>query len=174
MALHLIVDGYNLIGASRKGGLAGQEGLELARELLLDELMEYKKAKRIRITVVFDGKGLSSPPSGAETRRGILVVYSRGPKTADDVIVGVVARSSVGVAVVSSDRQLAERCRTLGASVISSDEFRKRMEATSARGAQSESDEDEEGPPRLSTKKKGPASRASKRRRRDRGVLDRL
>lgn len=174
MALHLIVDGYNLIGASRKRGLAGHEGLELARELLLEELFEYKRAKGFRITVVFDGKGLPCPPSGAETRKGIVVAYSRGPKTADDVIVGMVERSSAGVAVVSSDRQLAERCRVLDVPVISSEEFRARMAAPGSRGAECESDEDGEGPPRLTTRKKGPAARASKRRRRDRGVLDRL
>lgn len=174
MALQLIVDGYNLIGASRKRGLARHEGLELARESLLDQLLEYKRAKGFRITVVFDGKGLSCHQSGAETRKGIVVVYSRGPKTADDMIVGIVARSSAGVAVVSSDRQVAERCRKLGASVISSEEFRTRMAALGSRGAECKSDEDEGGPPRFTTRKKGPAARASKRKRRDRGVLDRL
>ncbi len=174
MGLHLIVDGYNLIGASSKGGLAGQEGLERARDLLLEGLLEYKRAKGFRITVVFDGRGVRCPPSGAETRRGIVVAYSRWPETADDVIVRMVGRTSAGVAVVSSDREVARRCRGLGASVISSEEFRTRMAALGSEGGECESNEDDEGPPRITTRKKGPAARASKRRRRDRGVLDRL
>jgi len=173
MALHLIVDGYNLIGASGSGGLAGQEGLEWARECLLQELQAYKRAKGFRITVVFDGMGRPHPPVAVETRNGIVVAYSRGTKTADDVIVGMVARSSAGVAVVSSDRQLAERCRGLGASVIASEEFRARMAALRMEEAEDE-EEDEPERKRLGTRKKGPAARASKKRRRDRGVLDRL
>ena len=53
MAMHLVIDGYNLIGAMTD--LAGMD-LEEIREELITRLLAYKRLKKHRITVVFDGK----------------------------------------------------------------------------------------------------------------------
>lgn len=51
--MHLIVDGYNLIGLNRS--LSHKTNLQSLRETLLNKLSLYKKNKIHKITVVFDG-----------------------------------------------------------------------------------------------------------------------
>jgi predicted RNA-binding protein with PIN domain len=71
MSMHLIVDGYNL---ARSGAMflsedpAGAEG----RGELCTLLSGYARKKRMRLTVVFDGRG---GPSPERTRQG----FARNP-----------------------------------------------------------------------------------------------
>jgi len=51
MATHLIIDGYNLLGAR---GQVGPD-VESASEFLLRDLSYYRQRKGHLITVVFDG-----------------------------------------------------------------------------------------------------------------------
>ncbi|MGH7832275.1 MAG: NYN domain-containing protein, partial [Candidatus Binatia bacterium] len=51
MALHIIVDGYNLIGSEK--GLTGNLGKR--RKQLIEQLQLYHAAKGYSVTVVFDG-----------------------------------------------------------------------------------------------------------------------
>ncbi|MBW2739271.1 MAG: NYN domain-containing protein, partial [Deltaproteobacteria bacterium] len=55
MSLHIIIDGYNLIRQSNTLSDLDRQDIQLGREALLNMLAAYKKIKRHKITVVFDG-----------------------------------------------------------------------------------------------------------------------
>ena len=169
MALHLIVDGYNLIGALGGGPLDAVDSLESAREHLIEDLRRYKRIKRARITLVFDSAGSPASPR-KETYKGIEVVYALAGEKADDAIVRMVGRSAAGVVVVTSDAELARTCHRLGAATISSPEFRERLISATIMEIKG-GDEDDEFDTRDSTEKRGPSRRLPSRLRVDRRRL---
>lgn len=176
MALHLILDGYNVIGASHRHGFMQGGEPELAREMLIEDLRRYKRNKGFRITVVFDAQHTTRGRLSRETYKGIHVVFTRGHEKADEVIVRMVRRTASGVVVVSSDREVAERCRQLGATVISAGEFEMRMERallTEVKGQLGEEDE-EDAPLTFSTKKRGSARKLARGGRRHRKRFEKL
>ncbi|TLY23393.1 MAG: NYN domain-containing protein [Nitrospirae bacterium] len=72
MPIHLIIDGYNLLGV--RGGLRGD--VEARREQLIRDLACYRQRKGHPVTVVFDGWRAGHPVEHVEWREGIGVVYS--------------------------------------------------------------------------------------------------
>ena len=86
MAVHLLIDGYNLIRRSASLGAQDKLALELGREALLERLRQYKRIQRHRITVVFDAG--SKPLLGEEhsQQKGIRLIYPGQGETADSVI----------------------------------------------------------------------------------------
>jgi hypothetical protein len=174
MALHLIVDGYNLLGAGRGGAGSDPDRLEDEREALVEDLRRYKRAKGFRITVVFDGPR-DRPGQEGFQHKGIHVRFTGGGQSADDAIVGLVRGAPAGAVVVTSDRSVAAACERLGASVVSSQEFRERLAAAWLEEVKGGNDEGEEPPEPSPTRgKKGTSHKPSRRHRRDRERLRRL
>lgn len=172
MAIHLIVDGYNLMGASRGGRLDPMEDLERSRERLLDELLRFRARRPIKITVVFDGLG-EGRASGFW--RGIRVVFAGGEGRADGAIAHMARSNPQGAVVATSDRALADMCRRLGATVLSSQELRLRLLGAGAlQGSLQWDEEEDEEITERQMRKKGPSRRLSKRERRDRQRLRKL
>ncbi|THJ23541.1 MAG: NYN domain-containing protein [Nitrospira sp. CG24E] len=123
MALHLIVDGYNLlVQASR---LAGRESLqsEMARESLLRDLALYRQRKSHAITVVFDGWQQGWGTEQREHRLGLEIIFSRRGEKADQVIQRLAAEFGSACAVVSSDREIIDSAKAQGAFVMKAQEF---------------------------------------------------
>ncbi len=173
MSIRLIVDGYNLVGSSGAGALGKGEALEFAREDLLEELRRYKRMKGFRITVVFDGSGPAMGRAAPQPHKGIEVLFTRGSEKADDAIVRLASGSPAGVVVVTSDLEVARHCGRLGVAVMSSQEFRRRMDRAvmeSFKGCQEEDEPD----PRATTDKRGPSRKLKDGKRRDRRRLERL
>jgi predicted RNA-binding protein with PIN domain len=83
--------------------------------------------------VVFDRQPPGVPPG---THGAVVVAFAsrRGRDAADHEIVRMLAEDHVpaSVRVVTSDRRLVERARQLGAAVMSSTAFRRRMDQTLA------------------------------------------
>ena len=108
-AAHLIVDGYNV-------SKTGYPELTLAqqRDRLVRSLAALAARTSAEVTVVFDGAAVAVPPGPA---RGVRVLFSPPGVIADDVIRDLAAAEPTGrvVVVVSSDRELADRVRRLGA-----------------------------------------------------------
>jgi hypothetical protein len=108
-AAHLIVDGYNV-------SKTGYPELTLAqqRDRLVRSLAALAARTSAEVTVVFDGAGVAVPPAPA---RGVRVLFSPPGVIADDVIRNLAAAEPFGrvVVVVSSDREVADRVRRLGA-----------------------------------------------------------
>ncbi|OGP18466.1 MAG: hypothetical protein A2V21_309885 [Deltaproteobacteria bacterium GWC2_55_46] len=164
MAVHLLIDGYNLIG-SRSGTLGD---IEEAREYLIDCLVAYKRLKKARITVVFDGPSMSYPERGPA---GIEVLFSCG-RDADSVIKELVAKKGGGATVVTSDRDVASFARAKGAVVLASDEFQILLDDAlyqDMKGVDPLDEEEGSGPG-----KKGPSRKPPKEERRKQGRIRKL
>lgn len=120
--LHIIVDGYNLIGVYHNR-------LHDEREKLINRLIEYKKAKGHELVVVFDGwasdRGEVSQPTG-----GIGVLFSRYGERADDLIKKIIREYQRRWIVVSSDREIISFAWANNSVPIKSDEFLKRLAKT--------------------------------------------
>ena len=96
---------------------------------LIDELDRYSKETGEEVTVVFDRqpRNLSPGIHGAIT---VVFASRRGRNAADHEIIEMVSddESSATLAVVTSDRDLADRARQRGARVVSSGSFRRRLD----------------------------------------------
>ncbi len=94
MSLHIIVDGYNLIRQSEQLSVLDLQDIQEGREALQDILVEYRKTKGHRITIVFDGTNAVSVDSQRQRFRNIDVLFSRNGETADTVIKRMAAREN--------------------------------------------------------------------------------
>ncbi len=166
MALHLIIDGYNIIRQSPE--LLSQESQDLrwGREALLEKLAAYRRLKKHPITVVFDG-GLAGEYLGSRDRfQGMLIIYSRRGETADDVIKRLADQERERSLIISSDREIMVHAERVGAAVMSAEDFTFRLQCAFGNDDFAETEEDQANS--SGTKKKGPAHRDSKKLRRQR------
>ncbi|MBM4287326.1 MAG: NYN domain-containing protein [Deltaproteobacteria bacterium] len=172
MAVHLIIDGYNLIRQSPE--LLAQEAQDLAwgREALLEKLAAYRRLKPHPITVVFDGWEGGEFMGNRDRFQGILILYSRRGEKADAVIKRLAEQERERALIVTSDREIADYALRQGAAVLCAAEFILRLEFAESGDLSEESDEMED--PGSRTRKKGPAHRASKKIRRRRQRLKKI
>jgi len=111
MAIHYIVDGYNLIFSTP----LGQANLEEAREILTMLVLRIGHP----VTVVFDGReGITN------MRKRQYVVYTKG-LSADEYIKKWVEeqKDRQGIVVVTRDRQIQSYVRNLGAKIMEPQKF---------------------------------------------------
>ena len=173
MALHIIIDGYNLIHHSNRQGNSPQD-LQSLRQGLIEALSVYKKKKHHRITVVFDGANASVFWQHRDRIKGIDVKFSSIGESADAVIKRMSAREKQQILVVSSDREIIDFATSRGAATISSPHFYEKLLIATADHIKSfdannkSFDANNKGSKSSSTKKKGPHRRFSKRERRNR------
>lgn len=146
-----IVDGYNLIHKIPALAKLLPVDLERARERLVAELERYSAARKVRVTVVFDGQSTSV---GSIPRRhfGVDVVYSRHPQSADDVIKRMMAveKHPRACLLVSSDNSIGLHARDYGVRVVSAADFASELLALgrgpSVRGDESSAEKPEMTP----------------------------
>ena len=170
MAVHVVIDGYNLIRQSDT--LRSQEALalEMGREALLELLRRYKRVRGHRITVVFDAANKPLIAEEVTQHKGIRIIYSGQGDTADTVIKRICRNEGEKVLLVTSDRELASYAEACGSVATDSPDFEARMEMAlfvDSKGVEDEEVE-ERWHPGKGTSKKGPAKRASKKERRRR------
>ncbi|HEX8088180.1 MAG TPA: NYN domain-containing protein [Blastocatellia bacterium] len=120
-----IVDGNNVMGQTP----GWHRDKAKARRRLLEQLADFARLKKARVTVVFDGGPDPTAPEGSAFR-GVKVLYADRGSDADTRIQRLVESSpdSRGIKVVTSDRRLASSVRSSGAEVIRSGEFRRQVE----------------------------------------------
>ncbi|TWD83388.1 putative RNA-binding protein with PIN domain [Kribbella amoyensis] len=113
--VHLIVDGYNVTKTAWPNS-----PLHSQRQRLATALGALAAQRRIEVTVVFDGAELSGPVQ-LNPPRGVRVRFSPAGVIADDVIRQLVRAEPPGrpIVVVSSDREVAESIKALGARALS-------------------------------------------------------
>ncbi|HYK41935.1 MAG TPA: NYN domain-containing protein, partial [Thermoanaerobaculia bacterium] len=111
------LDGNNLIGIERRTARPGEED----RAALLSELSARLRGNRSTVRVFFDGEGRAAT-------LGNLSVSGAGG-SADEAILRDVERASDPrqVTVVTADRELARRCRELGAKTLAPSDFWSRF-----------------------------------------------
>lgn len=174
MALHIIVDGYNLIRNSAALNMLDSQDIQLGREALVDMLAAYKKVRHHKITVVFDGSGAPVYPQTSDRVKGITVRFSRAGQTADDVIKRIAAREREKALIVTSDREIVTAAAAGRAATISTAEFEQRLFMAGADGSGGSPEDDVVDSRPFSTQKKGPRRREPKNRRRNRKRIERL
>jgi hypothetical protein len=125
-----LIDGSNVLGAMRvdRHGEEGKRGL-------VRLLAGFARAKRTRVTCIFDGP---EPPSFARHLGSVTIAFSGG-RSADELIVERAA-SGRGWTVVTSDRGLIARVKRREVGVVAPSDFIRQME-TSAGGEESGSDD---------------------------------
>jgi len=173
MSLHIIIDGYNLIRQSNTLSDLDRQDIQLGREALLNMLAAYKKIKRHKITVVFDGTNAPFLSQCSDKIKGVEIRFSRIGESADTVIKKMAAKEREKALVVSSDLEIVNEVASKGASTISSPMFEEKIamaEYMSAKGVDSEN----KGGWIPTTKKKGPSRRLSKRARKSRLKIKKL
>lgn len=165
--MKLVIDGYNLLFQL---GLLSSKDLEEAREILLDMLSEYGKAKKRSILVVFDGKKVA--PGGGPARKWVRTIFTTPPETADDRIVKMAQVMREQAMVVSGDRGVILRIMPFNCPHAEVNDFVGKMEQArylSSKGLQ-------EGGPEEKVKKpkKGSARKLPKKKRKQKRYLDKL
>jgi uncharacterized protein len=168
--MHLIIDGYNLIRQSPDLQILDNQELELGRKALLERLASYRSHSRHRITVVFDGWQGGDLKESRDQHQGILIIYSRLGERADEVIKRLLARERGRALMVSSDRELQDCARRVGAAWINASQF----ETCHLHPGKSPAREEEDDPTPSSRVKKGPARRLPKEQRRRQQRLKKL
>ena len=173
MAMHIIIDGYNLIRQSKRWSLIDQQDIETGREALVDALAAYKKVKPHRITVVFDGATAPAYTAKRDRRKGIAIQFSSRDETADDVIKRLARRDREKALVVSSDQEILQSAESCGAAVINAAAFEAKLTQAfwSDKLTGADDDSDSWAP---TTKKKGPSRRLPKRARKNRTKIAKL
>jgi predicted RNA-binding protein with PIN domain len=120
-----LIDGMNVIGSRPNRWWNDPD--RAIREFI-EELDRYASASGEDVTVVFDRRPRDLPDS-AHGAAKVLFATWRGRNAADHEIVRLVADDPApkSIRVVTSDRRLRERVRELGAPVMSSTTFRRRL-----------------------------------------------
>ncbi len=169
MALHLIIDGYNLIRQSPRLQELDAQGLEAGREALLAILTNYRRARwPHKTTVVFDGWQGGALKESRERFQGMAIVFSRRGEKADEVIKRLLALERERAVVVTSDREIQDCAQRVGAAWVTAPEFERRLNLAGELPELA----DEPSPRR--TQKKGAAHRLPKQQRRRQQRLKKL
>lgn len=121
--VHLLVDGYNVTKT-------GYGNLPLAdqRNRLLASLEGLASRTKAEITCVFDGADVDAPP--VTPSRRVRLLFSAPGETADEVIVRLVRAEPPGrpIAVVTSDKEIVQAVRAVGARAVPSLIFLRRLD----------------------------------------------
>jgi uncharacterized protein len=172
MALHLIIDGYNLIRQSPWLSLLDARDLEAGREALLQSLADYRRRRhQHKITVIFDGWQGGGLKESRDVHQGVGVVFSRRGERADEVIKRLLAREGRRAVVVSSDRELQDFADRKGATWVAASQFESQYLSQSETGW---AGDEEDAPIPRSGAKKGPARRLKKSLRQKKQRLRKL
>ncbi len=175
MAPTLIIDGYNLIRNSPVLAAIDRRDIEEGREALLSRLAEYKRIRHLSIVVVFDGTGSIHLSNTRENRMGIQILFSRQGQTADDLIVSLARQKGRETVVITSDRGIHDRLKSMDCVCITSETFDAKIDNALYEFFKGESLEGEEvsaSPPKAN--KKGTPRKLPKKARRQQAILRRL
>ena len=119
----IILDGYNVILREPRLRPGPDRTLRESRDKLVNLLAWMMGGEHVRYVVVFDG----AEGAGRDEKSGrVDVVFSRPPKTADDVIRAMV-EDQMGrvdrITVVTADLEVARHARAMGADISLTDLF---------------------------------------------------
>jgi predicted RNA-binding protein with PIN domain len=167
--MHLIIDGYNLLHVNRSWTNLNSTQLQREREHLIGQLSTYQKHKSCGVTVVFDGWQEGWSTETRQQKKGIEVLFSKLGEKADEVIKRLVREKGSGTVVITSDRDVARFAQRMDIAVISSGQFREKLERGSSEMPEESPEEEENG-----MKKKGPSRRLSKKEKRTRAAAKKL
>jgi predicted RNA-binding protein with PIN domain len=124
LTTYLILDGYNVIGATERYRTSVTGGLDDSRELLVNDALKLAGWTGREIVVVFDAHR-GSEPERTELRAGgaVCVVYSAPGESADDVIERLLGNLDGPATVYTADFALQRTALARGVSRATPREF---------------------------------------------------
>ena len=127
---HIIVDGYNVIFAWDELKALAAQGLDLARDRLLDMLANYQGYTKCDMAVVFDAYKVPGGRGSRDSQGGVRVAYTKEGETADMYIERLVDEigKNETVRVVTSDRLVQIGVFRAGVLRTSSGEFKAEVD----------------------------------------------
>ncbi|HJQ40867.1 MAG TPA: NYN domain-containing protein [Thermoanaerobaculia bacterium] len=125
-----LIDGSNVLGAMHVDRHSDE-----AKRGLVRLLAAFARAKRTRVTCIFDGP----EPSSFGRHLGAATVVFSAPRTADELIIDRAAQGR-GWNVVTSDRGLASRVERRQVKVVAPASFIREMELAASTGEGAEDD----------------------------------
>ncbi|HEX6179018.1 MAG TPA: NYN domain-containing protein, partial [Thermoanaerobaculia bacterium] len=129
-AMPYLIDGSNLLGAMKVDRRS-----EDSKRKLVTLMASFARAKKTRVTLVFDG---AEPPSFARYLGAVTVAFS-GHRPADDLIAERAANGR-GWSVVTNDRHLAQRVARRHVEVVATHDFLRDVETSTATEENAEDD----------------------------------
>ena len=172
MAIHILIDGYNLIRKYQPLSRVEKADFSRGREKLLEWLSQYRQKIPNPITVVFDGGQGGALVEGRDIYKGIKILYSPRGQTADDIIKRLVKKEGEKTLVVTSDQELGSYCRFFKTGWIRSEDFAHRVQEQIRTADQKSFKEDD--PEDQPKKKKGTAYKLSKKAKREKKYWEHL
>jgi len=126
----IIIDGHNLIGASKDIRLSDPN----AKDLLLVKLLEYQKILQRKLVVVFDGKSFGEFEK--LDFHGIEIRYPVSGESADQTIIKLIEKynNQPGICIVSSDRDIQNSAKRAHLATQTSTNFYNEIEETILQG----------------------------------------
>ncbi len=127
---HIIVDGYNVIFAWDELKSLAAQGLDMARDKLLDILANYQGYTKCDLAVVFDAYKVPGGAGSRDSRANVRVAYTKEGETADMYIERLVDEigKNETVRVVTSDRLVQLGAFRSGVLRTSSGEFKSEVD----------------------------------------------
>ncbi|MCR4922791.1 MAG: TetM/TetW/TetO/TetS family tetracycline resistance ribosomal protection protein [Lachnospiraceae bacterium] len=115
---YLLVDGYNIIHASKElGELAGRD-LKAARDRLMDILVDFQGYRKEIVILIFDAYMVSGGKERVFNYQNIDVVFTREAETADQYIERTTHEKSKKNKVTVASSDLVEQVIIMGAGAI--------------------------------------------------------
>lgn len=136
----VIVDGYNLIYAHPELKERVRTDARRAREMLITILAGYVRARKVKVTLVFDSRLTRAAPVLSLPPR-LEVLFSRSGLSADELIVKMMEseRQPGSVTVVSSDyKDIGRVAKSLGIHVLPAQTFWREILKEKKRGEKTE------------------------------------
>lgn len=127
---YILIDGYNIMFAWDELKEAARVNLELARQMLMDILCNFRAMQSAEVILVFDAYKVQGNPGSAEKYNNIYVIYTKEAETADSYIEKATYEISKRhrVRVATSDGMEQMIILGNGALRVSAQEFRKEVE----------------------------------------------
>ncbi|MBR6524429.1 MAG: TetM/TetW/TetO/TetS family tetracycline resistance ribosomal protection protein [Clostridia bacterium] len=127
---YILVDGYNIMHAWEELKEAAESSLEHARQMLMDNLCDFRAMQGAEVILVFDAYKVQGNPGSAERYNNIYVIYTKEAETADSYIEKTTYEISKRhrVRVATSDGLEQMIILGNGALRVSAQEFRKEVE----------------------------------------------
>ncbi|MCR5156536.1 MAG: NYN domain-containing protein [Butyrivibrio sp.] len=86
MKEYLLVDGYNVIYASKELSDLAARDLKAARDTLIDTLVNFQGFRREKVLLVFDAYKVPGGREHVEEKSGLMIIYTKEAETADQYI----------------------------------------------------------------------------------------
>jgi len=128
---HLLVDGYNIAHAwPTLRRVLTTEGREVARAQLVERVRVLHDFERIRVSVVFDGRGADIAIERPTRHATFSVLYTPGGMTADDLIERLAVQSAkpADVFVATADQAERDTVEARGVQVLTPEQLAEWIE----------------------------------------------